>query len=40
MADVATIFGWSPAVMDDMSVPELMAWHTRAIDRAKAQKGG
>ncbi|MDR6144962.1 hypothetical protein QE363_000755 [Sphingomonas sp. SORGH_AS870] len=39
MADVATIFGWLPAAMDEMSVPELMRWHTRAIKRAKARRG-
>ena len=39
MADLATVFGWSPSVMDDMALPELMGWHTRAIERAKAQRG-
>ena len=39
MADVATIFAWSPAAMDPMGVAELMAWHAMAIDRAKARAG-
>ncbi|HIH2617681.1 GpE family phage tail protein [Burkholderia cenocepacia] len=30
MADVATVFHWSPAVMDAMSVSELMEWRERA----------
>ncbi|VBB13940.1 MULTISPECIES: GpE family phage tail protein [Burkholderia cepacia complex] len=30
MADVATVFHWSPAVMDAMSVSELMDWRERA----------
>ncbi|WP_081073822.1 MULTISPECIES: GpE family phage tail protein [Burkholderia cepacia complex] len=30
MADVATVFHWSPAVMDAMSVAELMEWRERA----------
>lgn len=39
MADVATVFHWSPAGMDPMSVPELMGWHRRAIERLKAMNG-
>ncbi|HGO6080605.1 TPA: GpE family phage tail protein [Burkholderia cenocepacia] len=30
MADVATVFGWTPVVMDQMSVSELMEWRERA----------
>ncbi|MGT0248012.1 GpE family phage tail protein [Burkholderia pyrrocinia] len=30
MADVATVFHWSPTVMDAMSVSELMEWRERA----------
>ncbi|MDF3083684.1 GpE family phage tail protein [Burkholderia sola] len=30
MADVATVFGWTPVVMDHMSVSELMEWRERA----------
>lgn len=33
MADVATVFHWSPDVMDRMSLGELMAWRARAIAR-------
>lgn len=36
MADVATVFHWSPAAMDPMPVAELMRWHARALDRFKA----
>lgn len=36
MADVATVFHWSPAAMDPMPLPELMRWHARALDRFKA----
>jgi len=39
MADVAAVFHWPPAAMDGMTVPELMGWHGRAIDRLKAMKG-
>ncbi|QVN21717.1 GpE family phage tail protein [Burkholderia pyrrocinia] len=30
MADVAAVFGWTPAVMDAMTVSELMEWRERA----------
>ncbi|ANC42838.1 GpE family phage tail protein [Hafnia paralvei] len=36
MADVATIFHWSPAVTDSMSLPELLEWRHRAILRSGA----
>lgn len=39
MADVATVFHWSPLVMDPMSLPELMEWHARAIERLKTMNG-
>lgn len=39
MADLATVFGWSPSVMDPMPLGDLMDWHARAIERAKAQAG-
>jgi len=39
MADVATVFHWSPAVMDPMHITELVAWHTRALDRLQATRG-
>lgn len=40
MADLATVFHWSPDAMDRMSPAELMRWHTRAIERAKARAKG
>ncbi|CAN5694136.1 hypothetical protein BH11PSE6_BH11PSE6_14180 [soil metagenome] len=33
MADLAIVFHWSPAVMDQMSLPELMEWRARAAAR-------
>lgn len=33
MADLATVFHWSPAVMDEMAIGELMAWRERAAVR-------
>jgi len=33
MADLATVFHWSPAVMDSMSIAELMGWRARAAAR-------
>jgi hypothetical protein len=39
MADLATVFGWPPQAMNPMPLPELMRWHERAIERAKAQAG-
>lgn len=33
MADVATVFHWSPAVMDPMPLAELMDWRERALKR-------
>jgi len=35
MADVAIVFHWSPAVMDDMTVSELMEWRERARVRVQ-----
>jgi len=34
MADIATVFGWTPAVMDGFSLAELMAWRERARERS------
>ena len=39
MADIATVFHWSPAVMDPMMIVELIGWHSRALDRLQATKG-
>lgn len=33
MADLAFVFHWSPAQMEDLSVGELMAWRERARER-------
>jgi len=33
MADLAIVFHWSPAVMDPMSIAELMSWRERAAAR-------
>ncbi|MCA8036752.1 MULTISPECIES: GpE family phage tail protein [Burkholderia] len=34
MADVATVFGWTPHDMDDFSLSELMDWRERARIRS------
>lgn len=34
MADIAAVFHWPLESLDRMSFGELMAWRTRAIDRA------
>lgn len=39
MGDIAAVFGWDPDVMDRMDVPELMRWHTIAVDRYNAMNG-
>ncbi len=33
MADLALVFHWGPAEMDPLSLPELMDWRERAIER-------
>jgi len=38
MADIATVFHWSPAVMDSMSIAELMGWRDRAAKRHNPEK--
>lgn len=38
MADIAAIFHWSPDVMADWSVRELMEWRERARIRSGAEK--
>lgn len=41
MADIATIFGgWTPAVMDDLSLAELMDWRERARVRSGNENDG
>ena len=39
MADVAAIFHWPPAVMDVMTVAELMDWCDMAVARFKSMNG-
>ncbi|WP_153075773.1 GpE family phage tail protein [Paraburkholderia bonniea] len=34
MADIATVFGWTPETMNRFSLPELMAWRERARQRS------
>ncbi|RQT24293.1 GpE family phage tail protein [Burkholderia contaminans] len=34
MADVATVFGWTPRDMDHLSLSELMDWRERARIRS------
>lgn len=36
MADVAVIFHWPPAAMDDLTVSELMGWRERAAKRSQS----
>jgi hypothetical protein len=38
MADIAIVFHWSPAVMDEMSLAELMGWRRRAAERNNPEK--
>ena len=33
MADIATVFGWTPDAMDPMPIAELVAWQSRAVKR-------
>ncbi|MDR5776678.1 MULTISPECIES: GpE family phage tail protein [unclassified Caballeronia] len=37
MADIAVVFGWTPAVMDDFGLVELMAWRERARQRSGSE---
>lgn len=37
MADIAAVFGWEPAAMDEMPVSELMDWRQRAAKRSNPQ---
>ncbi|WP_108700774.1 GpE family phage tail protein [Phytobacter sp. SCO41] len=36
MADIATIFHWTPPVTDEMSLTELLEWRHKAILRSGA----
>lgn len=40
MADIATVFNWSPADMAGMSVMELARWRERARVRIEAREKG
>lgn len=33
MADLALVFGWTPAAMDPMMLAELMGWRRKAAKR-------
>ena len=37
MADIAMIFHWPPAAMQDMDVGELLHWRNLAVQRHNAQ---
>jgi len=37
MADIATVFHWPPAAMDDLPLDELMQWRERARVRSGEQ---
>lgn len=37
MADIAGVFHWTPAAMDDFTINELMAWRERARLRSGAE---
>ncbi|MBD2784318.1 GpE family phage tail protein [Xenorhabdus sp. DI] len=37
VADIATVFHWSPVVTDEMSLSELLDWRHRAILRSGAE---
>ena len=37
MADIAAVFHWAPAAMDDLSLTELMEWRERARVRSGAE---
>ncbi|MFM0009686.1 GpE family phage tail protein [Paraburkholderia sediminicola] len=40
MADIATVFGWTPATMDAFSLIELMEWRERARQRSGTNSDG
>lgn len=40
MADIAAVFGWTPAVMDALDLDELLLWQRRAVDRHNRMHGG
>ena len=38
MADLATVFGWSPQTMDEFSLEDLVLWHEKAKRRSEPKK--
>ncbi|MES9901116.1 MAG: GpE family phage tail protein [Sedimenticola sp.] len=34
MADIATVFSWTPQTMDTMPIAELLMWREKAVERA------
>lgn len=38
MADVAVVFHWAPADMNDFTIAELMEWRERARERTEPQE--
>lgn len=38
MADLALVFHWRPADMDDMALADLMQWRERARERYERQE--
>ncbi|WP_370445376.1 GpE family phage tail protein [Avibacterium gallinarum] len=38
IADIATVFHWSPNVFDEMELEELMQWREKARERAEYQE--
>jgi len=38
MADIATVFHWTPEAMSEMSLCELMEWRDRARQRSGADE--
>lgn len=39
MADLATVFHWAPADMEQLSLSELMEWRERARKRVETKNG-
>lgn len=39
MADIAAIFHWSKAELDALTLPELLDWRERAVERWNLMRG-
>ena len=39
MADLAMVFHWAPAAMNEMEIDELARWRAKAVQRLKAMQG-